>query len=65
MTDRTVKLLLLAIALGLWANIAVSLIRPVAASAQSEISCDGTLKANAFGGIEPSIGGYKISMKCE
>jgi hypothetical protein len=35
MTDRTTKFLLAVIALGLWANLAVSLFRPMAAVAQS------------------------------
>jgi hypothetical protein len=34
--DRTAKLLLTAIALGLWINIAVLVLRPVAAGAQSD-----------------------------
>ena len=35
MTDRTTKILLAVIALGLWANVAASLFRPMAAVAQS------------------------------
>ena len=35
-----------------------------ASSAQDSYSCDGTLKANVWGGAEPTIGGYKISFDC-
>ena len=35
MTDRTTKALLLAIALGLWANMAADWLKPVAVQAQS------------------------------
>ena len=34
------------------------------ANADTPLSCTGELKANAFGGVEPSIGGYAISLKC-
>jgi hypothetical protein len=36
MTDRTTKILLASIAIGLWVNVAVMLMRPVTANAQYE-----------------------------
>ena len=36
MTDRTTKILLAAIALGLWANLFVPIVRPITAFAQYE-----------------------------
>ena len=36
--DRTVKLLLAAIAVGLWMNMAVNLFRPIEVQAQSDLS---------------------------
>lgn len=34
------------------------------AQARALISCTGDLKANAWGGLEPSIGGYKVNINC-
>lgn len=39
-------------------------LEPVA-RAQTSFRCTGELKANAWGGTEPSIGGYKVDVKCE
>jgi hypothetical protein len=64
MTDRTTKLLLLLIALAIFANTVVSLTRPVRARAADSFSCDGTLKANAYGGTQATIGGYKVDIDC-
>jgi hypothetical protein len=36
MSDRTTKILLAAIAVGLWANLAYGLLRPISAAAQSQ-----------------------------
>ena len=33
-------------------------------TAQSSVNCTGTLKSNAFGGAEPIIGGYNVSVRC-
>jgi predicted restriction endonuclease len=38
MTDRYIKLLLLAIAVGLWMNVAAQWVRPVAVQATSEVT---------------------------
>ena len=64
MTDRTTKLLLLLIALAIFANTVVSLARPVRVRAADSFSCEGTLKANAYGGIQATIGGYRVDIDC-
>jgi hypothetical protein len=33
--------------------------------AQTTLKCTGQLKANAWGGSEPSIGGYSIDLNCK
>jgi hypothetical protein len=65
MIDRTTKLLLLVIALGLFANAVALLIRPQQAHAAGSLSCTGEIKANAWGGTTASIGGYNVDVKCE
>jgi hypothetical protein len=64
MADRTTKLLLLLIALAIFANTVVSLIRPVGARAADPFTCDGTFKVNAFGATQPTVGGYKAELNC-
>ena len=51
MTDKTTKALLLAIAIGLWANVASQWLRPVTAHAQSET----TLRNITLGNIENDL----------
>ncbi|MBZ5634480.1 MAG: hypothetical protein LAO55_15260 [Acidobacteriia bacterium] len=65
MTDKTTKLLLLAIALGLLANMLVAIFRPVPVKAASTLTCKGEIKANAWGGTTASIGGYEVDVKCD
>jgi hypothetical protein len=62
--DRTTKAILIAIALGLFANAATPLVRPTTAHAQTGSHCTGTLHVNAWGATEPSIGGYNIDVNC-
>lgn len=35
------------------------------AKAATSTTCTGELKANAWGGIEPALGGYKIQIRCD
>ena len=35
------------------------------ARAANSMTCTGELKANAWGGIEATIGGYKVRIECE
>ena len=35
------------------------------AKAAASTTCTGELKANAWGGIEASIGGYRIQITCD
>lgn len=64
MIDKTTKLLLLALALGLWANVMISLFRPPTTSAQASYNCTGDLKANTYGGDTATKGGYVVDVKC-
>jgi hypothetical protein len=62
--DGSTKLLLVLIALGLWANALAPLFRPKTVRASSSATCTGTLKANAWGGEKASIGGYNVDISC-
>jgi hypothetical protein len=33
--------------------------------AKSSLSCTGELNANAWGGVEATLGGYTISLRCD
>jgi len=65
-TDRTTKLLLALIAAGLFLNASIQLWTPASVQAQLSVppTCTGELKANAWGGIKETIGGYDITLKC-
>jgi len=64
-TDTYTKFILSIIALSLtviaFSN--TSIINKAVAS--SSMSCTGVIKANAWGGIKESIGGYEVDVKCE
>jgi hypothetical protein len=63
-TDRTTKVLLALIAIGLWLN-AVAPFFPVrAVRASSKITCDGKLKTSAFGATA-FPGGYDVDVTCQ
>lgn len=64
MPDKTIKLLLLLIALAIFCNAIALLIHPAHTSAMESFTCDGTLKANAYGGTEATIGGYNVDLRC-
>jgi hypothetical protein len=63
-TDRSAKLLLILIALGLWVNALAPLFRSTTVRASSSTHCTGTLKANAWGGEKATIGGYDVDVNC-
>lgn len=63
MTDRTTKILLALIALGLLANAITPLLRPAPVAAADSFSCDGKLDASPFGVTYP--GGYSINIDCK
>jgi hypothetical protein len=65
MIDRATKVLLTVIAIGLFANVVAPLLYPRPVAAESNLTCTGELKANAWGGTEPSIGGYSMKLTCE
>ena len=65
MVDLTTKIILIAIALGLWLNLAKPILTPPSARAAESYTCKGELKANAWGGTKESIGGYNVDLKCE
>lgn len=67
-TDRFTKLLLVLIALALSLIAVNPWLRPMPVSASTtavSFDCTGELKANAWGGVQSSIGGYKVSISCE
>lgn len=64
-TDTATKIILGAIALGLFANALEPLLRPLPVKAGSSFSCTGTLTANAWGGTTSSIGGYGVKVDCQ
>jgi hypothetical protein len=57
-----VLLTLIALCLMVLTLRAVPLIPPAAASAP--LKCTGQLKANAWGGTKPEIGGYTVEIRC-
>ena len=66
MIDRTTKIILTMIALGLMANAITPLLRPIPVAAQgSPFSCSGKINVNPWGPTEPSIGGYKVDLDCK
>lgn len=64
MIDRTTKIILVVIALILFANLMATLVHPPATSAQTSFACTGELTANAWGGTQATIGGYRVDVKC-
>ena len=66
-TDKLTNVLLAAIAIALLMIALNPWLRPVPIAAQAQISfdCTGELKANAWGGIEPTIGGYEVELSCD
>jgi hypothetical protein len=64
MIDRCTKILLVLIALGLFANAIAPFGRPLPVRAADSFKCEGELKANAWGGTEATIGGYKVDLSC-
>ena len=65
-TDRVTKVLLGVIAITLFMIAMNQWVQPVPVMAQGSASfdCTGQLKANAFGGIESMVGGYRITLNC-
>lgn len=63
--DKTTKVLLGLIALGLWLNAMVPLWHTArVVKASEKFTCDGKVKVNAWGATEPTIGGYDVSVTC-
>jgi hypothetical protein len=63
MIDRTTKIILALIALGLIANAVTPLVHPTPARAAGSYACEGKMDASPFGIEYP--GGYDIKFKCE
>ncbi len=65
-TDRVTKVLLGVIAITLSMIAMNQWVPPLPVMAQGVASfdCTGELKANAWGGIESTIGGYRITLNC-
>ena len=66
-TDKLTKVLLGIIAIALWMIVLNPWLRsvPVAAREQVSFECTGRLKANAWGGIEATLGGYSVNLDCD
>jgi hypothetical protein len=62
-SDFYVKVVLTVIAVCLVA-LTVNAFTPTIRAASASTSCTGELKPNAYGGTNPSIGGYKVSLDC-
>jgi hypothetical protein len=62
MTDRYTKTVLTIIAICLVALIFMKFEPRV--TAQSSVTCTSDLTANAFGGTESLVGGYRVSLRC-
>jgi len=65
-TDRVTKVLLGVIAIALFVIAMNQWVSPAPVMAQglTSFDCTGELKANAWGGIESTIGGYAIRLNC-
>jgi hypothetical protein len=62
--DKTTKMLLVLIALGLWFNALAPMFRSArVVRAAEKITCDGKLKASAFGATA-FPGGYDVDVTC-
>ena len=66
-TEKLTKILLGIIAVALWVIALNPWLRPMPVAAQEDVSfeCSGRLKASAWGGTEPTIGGYSIDLDCD
>jgi hypothetical protein len=62
--DKTTKIVLVLLALGLWLNAVAPLLRPRKVSAESPFKCTGDIKVNAWGATAASIGGYNVTLNC-
>lgn len=62
MIDRSTKLLLAAIALGLLANAVTPILRPAPVAAQGPTSCNGDLAPTSTSGDH--VTGWSVSVKC-
>lgn len=64
--DKTLKIILLFIALGLFANAVSPLIQPrTAQAADDSFHCSGDLTAKAMGGTQGVVGGYNVDVTCK
>ena len=63
-TDRYTKVVLTIIAGCLLLIVGKNMKIMPEARAATAITCNGELKANAWGGIKESIGGYKVQIEC-
>ncbi len=64
-TDKTTKILLALIALGLWFNAMAPLFHPTpVVRAADKVTCEGKLKASAYG-TTTYPGGYDFEVTCK
>jgi hypothetical protein len=63
--DRTTKLILGVIAVGLWVNAILPMFRPTRTlKASTSFKCSGQLKAKEFGATVANGGGYYVDVTC-
>lgn len=63
--DKTSKIFLLLIALGLWANLLLRIPASHTVRADGPMHCRGTFKVNPWGAEQKTIGGYDLDVTCE
>ena len=66
-TEKLTKVLLGIIAIALWVIALNPWLRPLPVAAEEDVSfdCTGSLSANPWGGIEPTLGGYSVTLDCD
>lgn len=65
MIDRTTKAILAVIALGLLANAAIPLLRPMRVAAAEGVACTGELTPSLRGGTPVVVEGWAVSVQCK
>lgn len=65
MPDKTTKIILAMIALGLLLNAFTPLMRPRSVRADGPLNCSGEINVSPFGATTPTTGGYEVSLNCK
>ena len=62
--DKTTKIALVLLALGLWFNALAPLVRPRKVSAGSPSKCTGEIRVKELGATTAGEGGYDVTLNC-